>query len=73
MVDFWKSRRGFLIAVCFVAGVAATYGWMREMRSAARQEQETKARIQNEVKQSIEKATSGFKLCPLSDPDCNKR
>ena len=43
------------------------------MRSAERQERETQERIAKDAKQSIDKAMSGFKLCPLSDPDCNKR
>ena len=73
MTAFWRSKLGIGVAVVLLV-VAATFVAMRtESRSAARQERETKERIQKDAKQSIENATSGFKLCPLSDPDCDKR
>ena len=73
MTTFWRSRWGFITAAILVVLAAAAYGWLREMRSAERQERETKERIAKDAKQSIDKAMSGFKLCPLSDPDCNKK
>ena len=73
MTAFWKSKLGIASAVALVILAGAAAAWRIESRSAARQERETKERIQTDAKQSIDKAMSGFKLCPLSDPDCNKK
>jgi len=73
MTAFWKSRRGLILAIALVIAAASAVAIRIESRSTAQQERETRERIQKDVKQSIDQATGGFKLCPLSDPDCNKR
>jgi hypothetical protein len=56
-----------------VVAAAAAVAMRIEGRSTVQHERETKARIEKDAKQSIDKATDGLKLCPLSDPDCSKR
>ncbi len=73
MNAFWKSKLGIAAAIALVMLAGAVVAWRIDSRSSARQERETRERIQQDVRQSIDKAMSGFKLCPLSDPDCNKR
>jgi hypothetical protein len=53
--------------------MAAAVAWRIDARYSAAQERETKERIEKDAKQAIGKAMEGYKLCPLSDPDCNKR
>ena len=73
MNPFWKSRQGLLSVCMIVLAAAAFAAWRMESRSTAQQERATQERIQQGVKDSIGKSTSGVKMCPLSDPDCNKR
>jgi hypothetical protein len=48
-------------------------GFLISGRFEARDARQTQQRIERDVKQSINDATRDIKLCPLSDPDCNKR
>jgi hypothetical protein len=73
MTAFWKSKLGLVTAIVLVVLVSAAVAWRIDARYAAEQARETKERIEKDAKQAIGKAMEGFKLCPLSDPDCNKR
>lgn len=73
MTAFWKPKLGIVTAILLVAAAAAVVAWRIESRGAAREDRVAKERIQSDVRKSIEKATDGFKLCPLTEPDCNKR
>jgi hypothetical protein len=73
MTAFWKSKLGLAAAIVLLVLMGAAVAWRVDSRSAARQERETKERIEKDAKQAIGKAMEGFKLCPPSDPDCNKR
>ena len=73
MTAFWKSKLGIAMAILLVIAACAATAWRIQSRYDAQQERETKERIAKDAKQSIDKAMSGFKLCPLSDTDCNKK
>jgi uncharacterized membrane protein YqjE len=73
MTAFWRSKLGLATAIVLVVLMAAAVAWRIDARYSAAQERETKERIEKDAKQAIGKAMEGFKLCPLSDPDCNKR
>jgi hypothetical protein len=72
-MNFWKTRTGLLTIIALLIALGAVYAWRAQMRSDQRSTKETNERIQRDVKSSIDNATKGIKLCPLSDPDCNKR
>ncbi len=56
------------IGVLIAGGVAKRLLAPRAETDAQRQE-----RIAKDARKSIDKSFEGFKLCPLSDPDCNTR
>ncbi len=56
------------LALLIAGGVAKRLLTPRAETDAQRQE-----RISRDVRKSIDKSFEGFKLCPLSDPDCNTR
>ena len=56
------------IAILIAGGVAKRLLAPRAEIDAQRQE-----RLSKEARKRIDKSFEGFKLCPLSDPDCNKR
>lgn len=73
MIDFLKSKRGLLLTLSVVVAFALVSAWNINARYAAREAKQTQQRIERDVKSSINNATKDIKLCPLSDPDCNKR
>ena len=73
MMDFLKSRRGLLLTAVAVVASAMGAAWSINARYEARAAKQTQQRIERDVKASINNATKDIKLCPLSDPDCNKR
>ena len=73
MMDFLKSKRGVLLTAIAVIVFGVLTAWAINARYEAREAKQTQQRIEREVKSSISNATKDIKLCPLSDPDCNKR
>jgi len=73
MIDFLKSKRGLLLTLSVVVAFAVVSAWNINARYEAREAKQTQQRIERDVKSSINNATKDIKLCPLSDPDCNKR
>jgi hypothetical protein len=72
-MNFFKSKNGVLLTAIIVTVFGVLTGWAIQARYEAREARQTQQRIEREVKQSIKDATKNIKLCPLSDPDCNKR
>jgi hypothetical protein len=72
-MNFWKTKTGLVTIVALLIALGAASAWRAQMRSDQRNTKETNERIERDVKSSIENATRGIKLCPLTDPDCNKR
>ena len=72
-MNLFAGNKGIALAIVLVMLAGAAAAWRMQSRADNRSVQETKQRIEREVKSSIENATKGIKLCPLSDPDCNKR
>ncbi len=72
-MNFWKTRTGLVTIVALLIALGAVSAWRIQTRADNRAAQETKQRIERDVKSSIDNATKNIKLCPLSDPDCNKR
>jgi hypothetical protein len=73
MMDFLKSKRGLLLTVVTVIVFGVVTAWAINARYEAREAKQTQQRIERDVKNSIDNATKDIKLCPLSNPDCNKR
>lgn len=71
-MNFWRTRNGIITVILLVA-LGAVGAWRIQSRLERQSAQETKQRIERDVKQSINDATKGIKLCPLSNPDCDKR
>jgi len=69
----FKGRLGWITALVLLVAIGATVAWRVQSRSAVRDEQATRERLQRDVQDSISKSMSGVKMCPLSDPDCNTR
>jgi|GEM_PF-1741452 len=72
-MNFWKTKTGLVTIVALLIALGAASAWRAKMRADNRDAQQTKQRIEQDVKSSIERATKGIKMCPLSDPDCNRR
>jgi hypothetical protein len=72
-MNFWKTRTGLVTIIALLIALGAASAWRSQMRADQRVTKETKERIERDVKSSINNATKDIKLCPLSDPDCNKR
>jgi hypothetical protein len=72
-MSFWKTRTGLVTIITLLITIGGLSAWRSQMRADNRAAQETKERIERDVKTSINNATKDIKLCPLSDPDCNKR
>jgi hypothetical protein len=72
-MNFWKSKAGIALAVAAVLALGVVSAWRIQSRAENRDALQTQQRIERDVKQSINDATRGIKLCPLSNPDCNKR
>lgn len=73
MMDFLRTKRRLLLTAVAVLASAVVAAWSINARYEAREAKQTQQRIEREVKSSINNATKDIKLCPLSDPDCNKR
>jgi hypothetical protein len=73
MMNFLKTKTGTLVIAIVMTVLGVLTGFLLSGRFESRQERQTQQRIEREVKTSIDKATKDIKLCPLSDPDCNKR
>jgi hypothetical protein len=71
-MNFWRTRNGIITMILLMA-LGAVGAWRIQSRAEQQSAQETKQRIERDVKQSINNATKGIKLCPLSNPDCDKR
>lgn len=56
------------LAVLIAGGVTK-----RLLAPRAETETQRQERIAKDARKSIDKSFEGFKLCPLSDPDCNAR
>jgi predicted negative regulator of RcsB-dependent stress response len=72
-MNFWKSKAGIALTVAAVLAFGVASAWRIQSRTEHRDALQTQQRIERDVKQSINDATRDIKLCPLSDPDCNKR
>ena len=70
MFEKLKNKR-WTVILAIVIGASFT-AWRLETRRQARNAAEDDARMKKEVNESIGKSFSDFKLCPLSQPDCNK-
>jgi hypothetical protein len=73
MMDFLKSKRGVLVTAIVVIAFGVVTAWAINARYEAREAKQTQQRIERDAKSSINNATKDIKLCPLSNPDCNKR
>jgi hypothetical protein len=72
-MNFLKSKTGVLLTAIVMTVFGVLTGWAINARYEAREARQTQQRIERDVKQSINDATRDIKLCPLSNPDCNKR
>jgi predicted negative regulator of RcsB-dependent stress response len=72
-MNFLKSKAGIALAVIVLLALGVVSAWRIQSRAEERSAQEMKQRIERDVKQSINDAAKGIKLCPLSNPDCDKR
>lgn len=72
-MNLFSGKKGTALAILLVILAGAAVAWRVQTRADNRAAQETKARIERDLKNSIEDATRDIKLCPLSQPDCNKR
>jgi hypothetical protein len=72
-MNFLKSKSGVLLTAIVMTVLGVFTGFLISGRFEARDARQTQQRIERDVKQSINDATRDIKLCPLSDPDCNKR
>ena len=73
MMGFLKSKSGVLLTAIVVTVFGVLSGWAINARYEAREAKQTQQRIERDVKSSISNATKDIRLCPLSDPDCNKQ
>ena len=67
-----RVKKIVLVAVGLVVLVAAGVA-KRLLAPRAETEAQRQERLAKDVRKSIDKSFEGFKLCPLSDPDCNTR
>ena len=72
-MNLFTGNKGIALAIVLVMLAGAAAAWRMQTRADNRATQETRQRIERDVKSSINNATKDIKLCPLSDPDCNKR
>lgn len=72
-MNFWKTKTGLVTIVALLIALGAASAWRAKMRADNQHAQQTMQRIEQDVKKSIENATRGIRMCPLSDPDCNNR
>jgi hypothetical protein len=72
-MNLFAGNRGVALAIAFVMLAGAAAAWRMQTRAENRAAQETKSRIERDVKNSIGEATKNIKLCPLADPDCGRR
>jgi hypothetical protein len=72
-MNLFAGNRGVALAIALVMLAGAAAAWRMQTRAENRAAQETKSRIERDVKNSIGEATKNIKLCPLTDPDCGRR
>jgi hypothetical protein len=72
-MNFLKSKSGVLFTAIVVTVFGVLTAWAIQARYEAREARQTQQRIERDVKSSINNATRDIRLCPLSNPDCNKR
>ena len=72
-MNLLSGKKGTALAILLVILAGAAVGWRVQMRADNQHAQQTMQRIEQDVKKSIENATKGIRMCPLSDPDCNNR
>jgi hypothetical protein len=72
-MNLFAGNRGVALAIALVMLAGAAAAWRMQTRAENRAAQETKSRIERDVKNSIGEATKNIKLCPLADPDCGRR
>ncbi|MCW5681348.1 MAG: hypothetical protein KF794_04075 [Xanthobacteraceae bacterium] len=71
-MNFWKTRNGTLTIVALLVAIGVAGAWRIQSKADQRNARETQFRIERDVKNSIDNATKNIKLCPLSQPDCNR-
>ena len=71
-MNFWKTRNGTLTIVALLVALGVAGAWRIQSKADQRNARETQFRIERDVKNSIDNATKNIKLCPLSQPDCNR-
>ena len=71
-MNFWKTRNGTLTIVALLVAIGVAGAWRIQSKADQRNARETQFRIEHDVKNSIDNATKNIKLCPLSQPDCNR-
>jgi hypothetical protein len=72
-MNLFAGNRGVALAIALVMLAGAAAAWRMQTRAENRAAQETKSRIERDVKNSIGEATKNIKLCPLAEPDCGRR
>lgn len=72
-MNSWKTKTGLVTIVALLIALGAASAWRAKMRADNQHAQQTKQRIEQDVKKSIENATKSIRMCPLSDPDCDRR
>lgn len=68
-----KGMLGWIVGIVLIVEMGVATTWRMQTRSEAQSERATQERIRKDVQDNINKSMSGVKMCPLSDPDCNKR
>lgn len=71
-MNFGKTRNGTLTIVALLVALGVAGAWRIQSKADQRNARETQFRIERDVKNSIDNATKNIKLCPLSQPDCNR-
>jgi hypothetical protein len=72
-MNLFAGNRGVALAVALVMLAGAAAAWRMQTRADNRAAQETKSRIERDVKNSIGEATKNIKLCQLAESDCGRR
>ncbi|QCK86816.1 hypothetical protein E8L99_14170 [Phreatobacter aquaticus] len=68
-----KLKNSWWVAAIVIVGFGTVVAWRLETRRQARNDQATQERMRTEAQDSVNRSMSGFRLCPLSEPNCNER